>query len=36
MTKENIQVLDNIGDWYLVKTKAGNQGYIFKTKIVSE
>ena len=36
MTKENIQVLDNIGDWYLVKTNAGNQGYVFKTKIISE
>ena len=35
-TGETIEVLEQSGDWYLVKTKAGNQGYIFKTKIVSE
>ena len=34
--REKIEVLDNTGDWYLVKTKAGNQGYVFKTKIISE
>ena len=33
---EKIQVLDKTNDWYLVKTKAGNQGYVFKTKIVFE
>ena len=33
---EKIQVLDKTDDWYLVKTKAGNQGYVFKTKIASE
>ena len=33
---EKIQLLDKSDDWYLVKTKAGNQGYVFKTKIVSK
>ena len=35
-TGEKVEVIEQSGDWYLVKTKAGNQGYIFKTKIVSE
>ncbi|WP_310555653.1 SH3 domain-containing protein [Flavobacterium sp.] len=36
ITGEKIQVLDNSNDWYLIKTKSGNQGYVFKTKIKSE
>ena len=35
-TGSEIEVLDKTGDWWLVVTKAGNKGYIFKTKIVSE
>lgn len=35
-TYTKIEVLDNIGDWYLVKTKSGVEGYIHKSKIVSE
>lgn len=30
---EVVEVLDNSGDWYLVKTKAGNTGYIHKSRI---
>ncbi len=33
---EKIQVLDNTSDWFLVKTKSGNQGFVFKTKIKAE
>ena len=32
---ETIEVLDNTGDWYLVKTKAGKTGYVHKSKISS-
>ena len=35
-TDSEIEVLDKTGDWWLVVTKAGNKGYIFKSKIVSE
>jgi hypothetical protein len=35
-TGESVEVIEQSGDWYLVKTKAGNEGYVFKTKIVSE
>ena len=35
-TGEAIEILNNKGNWYLVKTKAGNQGYVYKTKIISE
>ena len=31
-----VEVKEQSGDWYLVKTKSGNQGYVFKTKIVYE
>ncbi|SFI49894.1 SH3 domain-containing protein [Halpernia frigidisoli] len=30
---EHIDVLDNSGDWFLVKTKEGNQGYVHKSRI---
>ena len=33
---DRIEVLDNAGNWWLVKTKTGNQGYVYKTKIKSE
>ncbi len=35
-TGSEIEVLDKTGEWWLVVTKAGNKGYIFKTKIISE
>ncbi|WP_310555767.1 SH3 domain-containing protein [Flavobacterium sp.] len=35
-TGESVEVIEQSGDWFLVKTKAGNQGYVFKTKIKSE
>lgn len=33
---EKIEVLDDSGNWWLVQTKTGNKGYVFKTKIKSE
>lgn len=33
---ETIEVLDNKGDWFLVKTKQNHKGYVNKTRIVSE
>jgi len=30
---ENIEVLDNTGDWYLVKTKGGKEGYVHKSRV---
>lgn len=35
-TGEFVEVIKQSGDWYLVKTKSGKEGYVFKTKIVSE
>ncbi len=35
-TGETVEVIEQSDDWYLIKTKAGNQGYVYKTKIVSE
>lgn len=32
---EHIDVLDNTGDWFLVKTKEGKQGYVHKSRIKS-
>lgn len=32
---EHIEVLDNTGDWFLVKTKEGKEGYIHKSRIKS-
>lgn len=36
MSGEKIEVLDNSGDWFLVKTKDGKQGYIHKSRIRSQ
>ncbi len=33
---ENIEVLDNSGEWYRVATKEGNRGYIHKSRITRE
>jgi hypothetical protein len=33
---QRIEVLDNAGNWWLVETKSGNKGYVYKTKIKSE
>ncbi|WP_123873438.1 SH3 domain-containing protein [Chryseobacterium piscium] len=33
---ENIDVLDNSGDWFLVKTKSGKEGYVHKSHVKSE
>lgn len=33
---EHIEVLDNSGDWFLVKTKEGKEGYIHQSRIKSE
>jgi hypothetical protein len=35
-TGELVEVIKQSGDWYLVKTKSGKEGYIFKTKIASK
>ncbi len=35
-TGEVVEVIEQVGDWYFVRTKSGNQGYVFKTKIKSE
>jgi hypothetical protein len=35
-TGESVEVLDNSGDWWLIKTKLGNIGYIYKTKATVE
>ena len=35
-TGETVEVIEQLGDWYLVKTKARNQGFVFRTKIVGE
>ncbi|WP_175550412.1 SH3 domain-containing protein [Chryseobacterium vrystaatense] len=35
-TGEPIEVLDNSGDWFLVKTKEGKEGYIHKSRIQSD
>ncbi|SFI50171.1 SH3 domain-containing protein [Halpernia frigidisoli] len=34
-TGEKIEVLDNFGDWFLVKTKEGKEGYVYKSRIKS-
>lgn len=33
---ENIEILDNDGSWWLVKTKNGNQGYVYYDRIKAE
>lgn len=30
---DEIEVLDNSGNWWFVQTKSGNKGYVYKTKI---
>ncbi|KIX19817.1 hypothetical protein SY27_17360 [Flavobacterium sp. 316] len=35
-TNTKINVLNNTDDWYLVKTKSGVEGYVHKSRIVSE
>ncbi len=32
---EHIDVLDNTGDWFLIKTKEGKKGYVHKSRIKS-
>ena len=32
-TGEQIEVLDNTGDWFLIKTKEGKTGYVHKSRI---
>ena len=32
---EHIEVLDNSGDWFLVKSKEGKQGYVYKSRVKS-
>ncbi|MCW3161428.1 SH3 domain-containing protein [Chryseobacterium oryctis] len=32
---EHIEVIDNYGDWFLVKTKEGKEGYVYKTRVKS-
>lgn len=32
---QNVDVVDNYGDWFLVKTKTGKEGYVHKTRIKS-
>ncbi|MCS4300680.1 SH3 domain-containing protein [Chryseobacterium sp. BIGb0232] len=33
---EHIEVLDNTGDWFLVKTKDGKEGYIHNSRVKSK
>ncbi len=33
---EKIEVLDNFGNWFLVKTEEGKQGYVHKSRVKSE
>ncbi|MCV9926103.1 SH3 domain-containing protein [Flavobacterium sp. LS1R49] len=33
---EEIEILDDSGDWWFVSTKSGNKGYVYKSKIKSE
>ncbi|MEO8236650.1 MAG: SH3 domain-containing protein [Flavobacterium sp.] len=33
---EKIEVLDDSGNWWLIQTKSGKKGYVYKTKIKSE
>lgn len=33
---EQVEVLDNSGNWYLVKTKEGKKGYVHKSRIKTE
>ena len=33
---EHIEVLDNTGDWFLIKTKEGKEGYVHKSRIKTE
>ncbi|WP_165828778.1 SH3 domain-containing protein [Flavobacterium sp. HTF] len=33
ITGSQVEVLDNSGDWWLVQTKEGKKGYVYKTKI---
>jgi hypothetical protein len=35
-TRESVEFISQNGDWFLVLTKSGHQGYVFKTKIKSE
>lgn len=35
-TGSKIEILDNSGEWWLVQTKDGKKGYVFKSKIESE
>lgn len=35
-TGEHIEVLDNTGDWFSVKTKDGKKGYVHKSRIKSK
>jgi hypothetical protein len=32
---ENVNVLDNSGDWFLIKTKEGKTGYVHKSRVKS-
>jgi hypothetical protein len=32
-TGSEVQVFDNSGDWWLIQTKEGKKGYVYKTKI---
>jgi hypothetical protein len=35
-TGSEVQVFDNSGDWWLIQTKEGKKGYVYKTKIKEE
>ncbi|TDO94964.1 SH3 domain-containing protein [Flavobacterium sp. 245] len=35
-TGDSVEILDNSGDWWLVQTKEGKKGYVYKTKIKIE
>jgi len=33
---EIVEVIEQFGDWYLIRTRIGNEGYVYKTKIKVE
>lgn len=33
---EIVEVIEQLGDWYLIRTRIGNEGYVYKTKIKVE
>lgn len=30
---QNVQILDDTGDWFFIRTKAGQEGYVHKSRV---